>query len=275
MEMPIFNGATMEDRYNFYKTYLRYCSKVKERAVLYKDTNLKPMSIRSCMENDDVILFIWALDLNLNSEADLTDDVLLKYFKEAKLPTSGSVGDLKAEVENKLRLDINIQDAVSRATKLKKDFFLLLVKYNLRNFWSDYPKESVRMILDIIHPVSLRKLMENKIQMDKKLLKNFHGFFSFLADQLEHVIPFENIPDECSVISDSTKPPPSAESDITQVVDKTKTLVCIYGPCNGNHHLKDCEKCPDAEKSKLLAEFRKTLPPRHNQKLDQSINQIA
>ena len=283
IEMPIFNGATLEDRHEFYKKYLLYCSRMKERAILYKDTTLKPMSIRSCMENEDVLYFIWSLDLNLNSENDLTDAALLTYFKDAKSTTAGSVDELSAYVKKHLRLDNSIKDATSRATKMKKDFFLILVKFNLRNFWSEYPKESVKMILDVVSPYRLKKVMENKMALEKKkLYKNFQGFFTFMAEQLEHIIPFEDIsyrtpvppdnqkppsavprqsPPSTAVPLSNTKPPPTKHSGILPPsnLHSKKNVICIYPKCKGDHHLKDCKKCPETEKKKLLEEFRKSM----------------
>lgn len=114
-----------------------------------------------------------AADLHFGNEVTtITNDEWVDYFQFAMDYHDPDFGDLRDKIRTTVVVDESEIDAMRRYDKWAHDYWALLHK-NMKEFHTSFPKQAMKALIEDIRPVSLKKVIKARMDLDMKHLRNY------------------------------------------------------------------------------------------------------
>ncbi|GMF47598.1 unnamed protein product [Phytophthora fragariaefolia] len=186
---PIYRGSSKKEKRYFMDSYAIYCRRIK---ALNQGTQAKffVMPLSSCIEQGTMVR-ICAFEL-CKDEKDVTETEWRDYFLSARVPDNTAYKTLDREVK-KLCMDIELQDAESRLSRLIADFYEIVDKLNMEDVVQVEPKKVIGYLVEALRPQAFKAAVKDQLgrQIHKGTKSNIQSFLKWVRSELEGFMRFE------------------------------------------------------------------------------------
>ncbi|CAK4196662.1 unnamed protein product, partial [Aphanomyces euteiches] len=264
---PTFNGSTKVEIRTFMDQYEAYSREIASaNAQRPGGAKIHQVSLSACIDPLSVErIAFWEIG---KPSHELTEEDWRVYFLSAKDCDPVDMGKLD-QAMGKLRMDVSIQSAESRVSKLVSDFESILVKLSMEGFAEAEPKLTVEYLVAAIAPTSVRSRVKDllKLYEHRGLKKDARLFKAWLSDYMRRYGEFEPLIAKASAGGDKPKEtnPQVKRSDkkakVVAVANVDKVPVSNFTQdkrvcfkcLSPDHNVFKCPKVVDGE-AKLLME---------------------
>ncbi|ETP35508.1 hypothetical protein F442_16351 [Phytophthora nicotianae P10297] len=185
---PIYRGSSKKEKRDFMDSYAIYTRRIK---ALNQGTqaSIFVMPLSACIEQSTMVR-ICGFEL-FKDERDITETEWKNYFLSAHISDHTAYKTLEKEVKS-ICMDIELQDAESRLSRLVADFYTIVDRLNMEDMIQTEPKKVVGYLVEALRPPAFKAA---------RLRVELEGFMRFEAHIAVHAPP-----------KSSTNFPPSSTS---------------------------------------------------------------
>ncbi|KAG1699783.1 hypothetical protein DVH05_012676 [Phytophthora capsici] len=125
-------------------------------------------------------------------EKDVTEAEWRDYFLSARLPDNNAYKTLDKEVKM-LCMDLELQDAESRLSRLMADFYEIVDRLNMEDVVQSEPKKVIEYLVEALRPPTFRAAVKDQLgrQTHKQTKANIQVFLKWVRSELEGFMRFE------------------------------------------------------------------------------------
>jgi hypothetical protein len=181
---PMFSGSTKVQKRKFMDQYTAYTREIHvANAQKPGGAQIQPALLSSCID-PLVIQRIAFWEIGKPSH-ELDEEDWKAYFLSAKDCDPVDMQKLDGAMA-KLKMDIHLQSAESRVSKLVSDFDAILVRLAMEGFAEAEPRLTVGYLVAAIAPMALQKQVKELLQLhqNRGLKKDARGFTFWLEQYL-------------------------------------------------------------------------------------------
>jgi hypothetical protein len=133
--------------------------------------NVTPITVVASIDPELLENLIDMEEIDADSVDDSTDESVMEFLESTQERDASVTAEfVKAEVLAKVTFAMSERNPALRDMKAVADYYSL--HRNLRlDFINDKPKKAVEHLLSVIHPATLKALIESKLEMNKSELK--------------------------------------------------------------------------------------------------------
>ncbi|KAG2855647.1 hypothetical protein PC113_g12247 [Phytophthora cactorum] len=186
---PIYRGSSKKEKRDFMNSYAIYTRRIK---ALNQGTqaNFFVMSLSACIEQGTMVQ-ICGFEL-FKAEKDVTEAEWRDYFLSARVPDNTAYKTLDREVKT-LCMDVELQDAESRLSRLMADFYEIVDRLNMEDIVQLEPKKVVGYLVEALRPQAFKIAVKDQLgrQVHKPTKGNIHVFVTWLRGELGFFMRFE------------------------------------------------------------------------------------
>ena len=190
---PSYNGSTKAEKRKFMDQYEAYCREISlANAARPGGQQIQQMPLSGCINSLAVQrIAFWEIG---KIAGDLTEADWRAYFLEARVQEPLDLVKVNAAMA-KLKMDLTVQSAESRVSKLVSDFETILVRLSLEGFAESEPRMTVDYLIAAIQPVAVQKRVAElmKLQENKAFKKDARAFKSWLCEYMRRYGEFEPV----------------------------------------------------------------------------------
>ncbi|CAK4670190.1 unnamed protein product, partial [Aphanomyces euteiches] len=188
---PTFNGSTKVQMRRFMDQYEAYSREISlANAQRPGGAQIHQVPLSACIDPLAVErIAFWEMG---KPSRELTEDDWRMYFLSAK--DCGPVDMTKLDsAMTKLKMDVSIQSAESRVSKLVSDFEAVLVRLSMEGFAEAEPKLTVEYLVAVIQPPIVRGRVKEllKLHENRGLKKDARVFKTWLSEYMLRYGEFE------------------------------------------------------------------------------------
>ncbi|KAG3181338.1 hypothetical protein PC128_g15197 [Phytophthora cactorum] len=182
-------GSSKKEKRDFMNSYAIYTRRIK---ALNQGTqaNFFVMSLSACIEQGTMVR-ICGFEL-FKAEKDVTEAEWRDYFLSARVPDNTAYKTLDREVKT-LCMDVELQDAESRLSRLMADFYEIVDRLNMEDIVQLEPKKVVGYLVEALRPQAFKIAVKDQLgrQVHKPTKGNIHVFVTWLRGELGFFMRFE------------------------------------------------------------------------------------
>jgi hypothetical protein len=186
---PIYRGSSKKEKRDFMDSYAIYMRRIM---ALNQGTQARVfvMRLSACIEQGTMVR-IGGFEL-FKDEKDMTESDRRDYFLSARLPNNTAYKTLDREVKA-LCMDVELQDAESRLSRLMADFYEIIDRLNMEDIVQTEPKKVVGYLVEALRPHAFKASVKDQLgrQAHKQTKANIQTFLKRLRSELDGFMRFE------------------------------------------------------------------------------------
>ncbi|KAJ8558820.1 hypothetical protein ON010_g8629 [Phytophthora cinnamomi] len=283
---PQYKGRTMAERRDFMRAYQSYYFALSAYETAFNRPYVLP--VKHCIEAR-TLRRICYYELEIPVES-VTEEMLVKYFLDARVPESDDDWDMK-----NLKMDTSFPDAASRVEKLIDDMEIVLIKHNMDVVIRvQEPKKLVSYLVAALAPPAFKQAVQRKLSQEqyKAYKKDVVRFSKWIRELLRGFIVWGEQSGEAAASAakakeqqkngsqssagagtakgsrndrgqqkpQQPKPPREKPQGSTGGSAPTKGFHATVHPClkchSQDHRVKECPMASESEAKELISSWR-------------------